>query len=84
MNYVIWQVLRVVAMKIAVLVDLVPCSLVYYQHFGRHCCLHFQSAEVQKAGYKDGRLLQNCDMYHSTLRHITVERNADLNQVDKS
>ena len=39
---------------------------------------------MQGAGYKDGRLLQNRDMYRSTLRHITVERNADLNQVDKS
>ena len=28
MNYVIWQVLTVVAMNIAVLVDLAPCSLV--------------------------------------------------------
>jgi len=79
----IWQVLTVVAMKIAVLVDLAPCSLVITSILEETAASTFKVQKCRRR-CKDGRLLPNCDVYHNTLHLITVERKANLHQGDNS
>jgi len=66
-NYVIWQVLTAVAMKIAVLVVVAPCSLVITSILEDTTASNFR---VQKCRMLDVKM----DGCYKTLIHITTHR----------
>jgi hypothetical protein len=84
-NYVIWQVLTVVAMKFTILVDVAPCSLVITSILEDNTASTFRVQKCRRLGIKmeDYYKTVIC-VYHNTLRHITLQRNANLHRDDNS